>query len=33
MFSDYKGVKLDLSNRKIFEKSPKYLKIKGHTSK
>lgn len=33
MFSDRKGIKLDIDNKKTFEKFPKYLEIKEHTAK
>lgn len=33
MFSDHKGIKRVINSRKIFEKLPKYLEIKEHTSK
>lgn len=33
MFSNYKGIRLEIMNRKITENSFKYLGIKQHTSK
>lgn len=33
MFSDYSGIKIEISNTKISGKYPKYLKTKQHNSK
>ena len=33
MFSDHNGIKLEINNRNISGKSPKYLEIKLHTLK